>query len=248
MNVGGGTGPTGTTKLALEAASTRKVRSSAVVVTVGVLLAAGLAGCGSHAKESTGAGGTPATPGQSTSAPSGGNDRGTGDGSSDTSEASPSGGSSPAAVGKLPKGSYDDTSGTPAKKPKNQAAVLKQFPGVAAGRCVKVGTRTDVRSGRTAMGNFALARKNFGAAKSAYDADPSFFYIVPFSRSARSVTVVATRLGAHSTPVRVRTQQREEAAQWNYFPIEIQIPASGTWRFRVTTGSEHGCFDASFAT
>jgi hypothetical protein len=245
MNVDSGTGPTGTTEPAFEGSSKRSLRSSAAAVTIGVLLAAGLAGCGSHAKESTGAGGAPATPGQSTSAQSGGNDQGTGDGTSDTS---PSGGSSPSAGGKLPKGSYDDTSGTPAKKPKNQAAVLKQFPGVAAGRCVKVGTRTDVRSGRTAMGNFALARKNFGAAKSAYDADPSFFYVVPFSRSARSVTVVATRLGAHSTPVRVSTQQREEAAQWNYFPIEIQIPASGTWRFRVTTGSEHGCFDASFAT
>ncbi len=223
-----------------------KVRDSAAAALVGVVLAAGLAGCGSHAKGSTNADGTTPAGGQGTSSQSDGkNHAGSSDGTSGTS---PSGGSSPAADTKLPKGAYDDTSGTRAKKPKNQAAVLKQFPGVGAGRCVKVGSRTDVRSGRTAMGNFVLARKNFGAAKSAYDADPSFFYVVPFSRAAHSVTVVATRLGASSKPVRVSSHQREEAAQWNYFPIEIQLPASGTWRFRVTTGSEHGCFDASFAT
>jgi hypothetical protein len=224
-----------------------KVRNSAAAAVVGVVLAVGLAGCGSSSHGDARAdGGTSPTDGQGTSQQSSGHaQNGKSDGTSDTS---PSGGSSPSANTKPPKGTYDDTSGTRAKKPKNQAAVLKQIPGVAAGRCVNVGSRTDVRSGRTAMGNFVLARKNFGAAKSAYDADPAFFYVVPFSRSARSVTVVATRLGAHSTPVRVSTRQREEAAQWNYFPIQIQIPASGTWRFRVTTGSEHGCFDASFAT
>jgi hypothetical protein len=222
-----------------------KVRDSAVAAVVGVVLAAALAGCGSH--PSTGADGSPRSTGSTgpTGQPSTRHHDAKG---GSTPDASSSDGTSPSAGGVLPKGAYDDTSGTRTKAPKNQAAVLTHLPGVAAGRCAKVGSRTDVRSGRTAMGNFAQARKNCGAAKSAYDADPSFFYVVPFSRATRSVTVVATRLGSNATPVRVRSHQREEAGQWNYFPIQIQIPASGTWRFRVTTGSEHGCFDASFAT
>ncbi len=57
---------------------------------------------------------------------------------------------------------------------------------------------------------------------------------------------MATRLGSHAAPVRVRTDDVEKAAQWRYFPIHLQIPATGTWRFQVTAGAEHGCFVASF--
>lgn len=233
--------------------TTPRLRGLLSLAATGALLAAGLTGCGSHATGSPQAGGdATATSGQGTGdrANGDGTHTGTHTGAEPRHDATPGGGSSPSpsADGTLPKGSYDDTSGTRAKAPKNQAAVLSALPGVAAGGCVKVGSRTDVRSGRTAMGNFALARQNFTRAKSAYTAEPSFFYVVPYSRATHSITVVATRLGGHARPVTVRSRQLEQAAQWNYFPIQIQIPASGTWRFQVTTGADHGCFEASFDT
>ena len=211
------------------------------------LLAMGLTACGSHQSAGTQADGTTqggASGGASSSlTPASGQSPGDA-----ASKASPGNASSPSAGGKPSKGNYDDISGTTSKGPKNQAAVLTQLPGKATGRCVSVGSRTDVRSGSMAMGNFVLARKNFRQAKSAYDAEASFFYVIPRSRASESVTVVATRLGGRATPVRVHSDQVEQAAQWNYFPVQVQIPASGTWRFRVTIGTQHGCFDASFAT
>ncbi|MGA8247956.1 MAG: hypothetical protein WB797_13725 [Nocardioides sp.] len=146
------------------------------------------------------------------------------------------------------KGTYDDTSGTRAKAPKNQNAVLTHLPGSKKPGCVAVGTRADVRSGHMAMGNFADARAQFSKAKSAYDAGESFFYVIPMSRSVKSVTVTATRIGGRGAPVRVRSSHVEQAAQWDYFPIHITLPASGTWRFRVTSASARSCFDARFAT
>jgi hypothetical protein len=146
------------------------------------------------------------------------------------------------------KGTYDDTSGTRTKSPKNQNAVLTQLPGSKKSGCVAVGTRTDVRSGRMAMGNFADARSKFSKAKGAYDAGESFFYVIPMSRSVKGVTVTATRVGGGGAPVRVRSTHVEQAAQWNYFPIHITLPSSGTWRFRVSSASAHSCFDARFVT
>lgn len=185
----------------------------------------------------------PADPGRTTGAGAhtGHQTHASGPSSPSSTPTSDQGGSTPS--------TYDDTSGTTAHAPKNQHAVLAHLPGPShSSACVAVGNRTNVRAGELAMGNFALARQNFSAAKSAYQAAPSFFYVIPGSRSAKNVTVVASRLGASGAPVRVHSDQVEQAAQWNYFPIQIQLPSSGTWRFRVSAGVEHGCFDASFTT
>jgi hypothetical protein len=47
-------------------------------------------------------------------------------------------------------------------------------------------------------------------------------------------------------PVTVRSRALESAAQWHYFPVHLQIPSRGTWRFQVTIGGDRGCFVASF--
>lgn len=146
----------------------------------------------------------------------------------------------------LPRGSYDDTSGTTAKKPSSQKKVLDTLPGKSTGGCVDVGSLSAVRSGSVAMGDFADARARFLKTKGAYDADPSFFYVIPESRDAKRVKVVLTPETGHADAIRVVSDQVEDAAQWKYFPISVKIPTPGTWRFSVTVGAEHGCFDADF--
>lgn len=157
----------------------------------------------------------------------------------------PSGGS-PTSGPQLAAGSYDDTSGTTARPPRSQKKVLATLPGKGAGGCVQVGGRADVRSGRLAMGNFAQARSTYHQNKGAYDAPPSFFYVIPQLRGVHRVSVTLTRVDGHGTPVKVQSRQVEEAAQWKYFPVSVAIPAPGTWRFSVSSGSAHGCFEADF--
>lgn len=214
------------------------VRVGVAAVTT-LLVGFGTAACGSGSSHDQVGAGTPTAPSSQT-----GHDGGQ-DSGGHTKGSPPGSGHKPGTLG---KGAYDDTSGTPAKAPKNQNAVLTQIPGTKSSSCVAVGTRTDVRSGRMAMGNFADARASFAKAKSAYDAAESFFYVIPMSRSVKSVTVTATRIGGRGAPVRVRSTDVEQAAQWNYFPVNLTLTSAGTWRFRVTSAAGQSCFDARFAT
>jgi hypothetical protein len=150
------------------------------------------------------------------------------------------------AVGRPPAGAYDDTTGSRGAKPRTQSAVLAHLPGSTRSTCVSVGARSVVRSGQIGMGSFSQARATFAKARTPYNAAPSFFYVIPHSRTAASVTVVASRPGTRVAPVTVRTRALETAAQWHYFPVHLQIPSRGTWRFQVTVGGDRGCFVASF--
>lgn len=205
------------------------------VLAATVLLGLGTSGCGAHHASQ---GAAPVTPTPSSGS---GHDPGS------TTDGSQGGHRSKGSDG-TPKGSYDDTSGTPGKGPKNQSAVLTHLPGSTSSTCVAVGSRTDVRSGPMAMGNFADARAAFAKGKSAYDAAQSFFYVIPMSRSVTSVTVTATPVGRGGAAVHVRSSDVQQAAQWNYFPIHLTLPSAGGWRFRVTSASGQSCFDARFTT
>jgi hypothetical protein len=211
----------------------------AIAAAAAVLVGLGTAGCGAHHSPERAATGTPPSThtGKNAGQHSGRDHAGHGNGHDSGRH-----------DGGLGKGSYDDTSGTRTRSPKNQNAVLTHLPGSKKAGCVTVGTRTDVRSGRMAMGNFADARAQFSKAKGVYDAGESFFYVIPMSRSVKAVTVTATRMGGGGAPVRVRSTDVEQAAQWNYFPIHLTLPSSGTWRFRVSSASAHSCFDARFVT
>ena len=87
---------------------------------------------------------------------------------------------------------------------------------------------------------------DFGFPLAIHPHDPSTIYVIPHSRTATAVTVVASRPGTRVTPVTVRSRALESAAQWHYFPVHLQIPSRGTWRFQVTVGGDRGCFVASF--
>lgn len=214
----------------------------------GVALAAAamvLAGCGGQGTETAG------TNGESTGAAGGGRDAGiTSGGAAGTTGGAARGddtGSTDRAVSKPPpRGSYDDTSGTRTGTPHTQGAVLAHLPGPSQSTCVPVGARSVVRSGQIGMGSFADARSVFAKAKTPYNAAPSFFYVIPHSRTAAAATVVATRPGSRLSPVEVRSSHLEKAAQWRYFPVHLQIPSRGTWRFEVTVDGDRGCFVATF--
>ena len=142
---------------------------------------------------------------------------------------------------------YDDTSGTGAAPPRSQTSVLTSLPGTRQAGCVDVGGHRDVRSGAVAMGDFATARAAYHHGGSAYDAPPLFFYVIPQSPTARSVTVTASRVGGTASSVHLTSRQVEQAAQWKYFPVHLVLPDAGTWRFRVTAADQQGCFVATFA-
>ena len=152
----------------------------------------------------------------------------------------------PSSAASPPNGSYDDTTGTGAKKPRSQGTVLNEMSGSKSEKCVVVGAQADVRSGDIAMGNFATARASFKKSKgAAYDADPSFFYVIPQSRKLDGVTVTATSNSVKGK-IKVKTHQVEDAAQWKYYPIHIKLTAKGVWRFKVVSGDSQGCFEARF--
>jgi hypothetical protein len=229
-----------------------KVRGVATVFAT--FIAVSLTACGSHQSADTAAaqsdGSSAASSGAQgqSSSKSSGSSAGSSTNQDSRAPAAAQGKGARAAAG-LPKGSYDDTTGTRARHPKNQNAVLSQLPGASSARgCVVVGNRTDVRGGALAMGNFADARAKFRHAKNAYVADESFFYVIPASRSVGRVTVTATRPGRSGAPVRATSTDPEQAAQWKYFPIHLTLPASGTWRFHVSTPTASSCFDARFTT
>jgi len=198
-----------------------------------------LSGCGAQGgDQAASAAGAPAAPGvgSPSAAPGTGTGERSGEGSRTTAHD---------AVAKPPKGAYDDTSGTKARHAHGQQRVLAHLPGPTRTSCVSVGPRSVVRSGPIGMGSFSQARKVFAQARTPYNAAPSFFYVIPRDGTAASATVVATRAGR--APVTVHSRDLESAAQWHYFPVHLQIPARGSWRFSVTVGAEHGCFVATFS-
>ena len=187
-----------------------------VVATVfATVLAVSLTACGSHQSADTAA----AQSGASSAASSGaqGSSPSKSSGSSAGSSTNQGSGAQPrrdkgarAAAGHLPKGSYDDTTGTRARHPKSQNAVLSQLPGASTSRgCVAVGNRTDVRARLSSRwATSPMPERSSASAKNAYVADESFFYVIPSSRSVGRVTVTATRLGRAGAPVRATSTAR----------------------------------------
>ena len=145
-----------------------------------------------------------------------------------------------------PAGSYDDTSGTKIRRPRTQGVVLTHLPGSTGSRCVSVGDRHDVRSGMLAMGDFATARAAYAASNGAYDAEPTHLYVIPRSRTTRSVALTLTRVGGGAPPIRVGSHQAADAAQWRFFPVSLAITRPGTWRVAASAGAAHGCFLVTF--
>lgn len=165
------------------------------------------------------------------------------------SPAAPAGSAShePSTGGSTAKSQHPTHSSTAGKsKPPSQVSVLNSLPGAKTASCVTVGTRSDVRSGPIAMGNFAEQRAAFHKSKGAYDAAQLFFYVIPQTMNAEKVTVQFTPVSSKGKSQTVTSGQVESAGRWKYYPIHVTNPAPGTWRITATAGAEHGCFVVTF--
>jgi hypothetical protein len=217
-------------------------RSSSVVAVMATC--AVLAGCSGGTPKASDSGSTGHASGSDTSSTTPSTGASAGVEATGKAKASGKGNASPASS-RPSHGSYDDDSGTSAQPPKSQAKVLDALPGSKSSSCTEVGSRSTVRSGSFAMGNFVTARQTFKKHKGAYDAPQSFFYVIPAARNLKHVNVTATSDAGKR--VKLSTREVSEAAQWKYFPIHLKIPGAGVWTFRVSSGSKQGCFVAKFS-
>lgn len=125
----------------------------------------------------------------------------------------------------------------------DQAGVLNALPGRTSPGCVSVGARaTDVRSGSVAAGNFATARHSYASGTHTV-----FLYLIPqHAKGLHRATITLTPRSGGS-PATITSTQVDQAAQWQYFSVDLPVPAPGAYRLTMAAGSDHGCFDVTFA-
>ena len=146
-----------------------------------------------------------------------------------------------------PEASAPKVTATSGEKPRgNQGDVLASLPGNASGDCVEVGDLRDVRSGTMAAGNFATARQQFADQVGTKSQPTVFLYLIP-SDSRRPGAVTVRLQQVPGGPARtIKSEVMETADRWRYFPVNLSIPAEGTWRITATTRKAKGCFLVTF--
>jgi hypothetical protein len=133
--------------------------------------------------------------------------------------------------------------GTPDAKGR-QTVVFQRLPGNTSGACVVVGGRRDVKSGGFVGGSFDDARKSYGKVRPGLNRKEVRLHWVPqHTKPMGGVTVVAT---SGNKSVRVTQRSVADAEQWKFYDTVVKLPSRGTWRFKVSSGPDHGCFVASF--
>ena len=154
---------------------------------------------------------------------------------------------SPSASATSPEASAPKVTATSGAKPRgNQGDVLASLPGDPSGDCVEVGDLRDVRSGTMAAGNFATARQQFADQVGTKSQPTVFLYLIP--SDSRKPGAVSVRLQqVPSGPERtIKSDVMATADRWRYFPVNLSIPAEGTWRITATTRKAKGCFLVTF--
>jgi hypothetical protein len=147
-------------------------------------------------------------------------------------------------------GAPDSTPQPPPSKSTDgsQKAVLAALPGAASG-CVAVGSKTDVRSGAMAAGNFASARKEYASQPKGPEDPVVTLYAIPQDAKAMpGLTVTMKRLSGSEPARTVRSTSSETANSWSYYNVRLPVSAAGTWRLTMAAGSNKGCFDVSFGS
>jgi hypothetical protein len=206
-------------------------RHRLVLAAAGVALAVALAGCssGDGTPAADGAGSTTAVTGSSATTAAGG-----------SATAGPTAKSTGSAAPPMP-------ARTPAVIDGNQRPVLNSLPGDAAsGACVAVGGRPDVRSGTMAAGNFVTARKAFTDQAKTKSQPSVFLYLIPSAAKGLTKVTVKLRSTADGTSRTTTSDQTQYADDVLYFPVNLSIPAKGTWELTATSGGNTGCFSIAF--
>ncbi len=124
--------------------------------------------------------------------------------------------------------------------------VLDKLPGTTkSDACVTVGTKRDVTSGTIAMGNFKTARTLYasqhGKAKRTVN-----LYVIPKHRSMPGVHISMKSTSGNGGTRTVTSKDVEPADIWKYYSVHLPVPAPGTWRLDVRSGSDQGCFIVTF--
>ena len=154
---------------------------------------------------------------------------------------------SPSASATSSEASAPKVTATSGAKPRgNQGDVLASLPGDPSGDCVEVGDLRDVRSGTMAAGNFATARQQLADQVGTKSQPTVFLYLIP--SDSRKPGAVSVRLQqVPSGPERtIKSDVMATADRWRYFPVNLSIPAEGTWRITATTRKAKGCFLVTF--
>lgn len=128
----------------------------------------------------------------------------------------------------------------------DQTGVLNSLPGSSAPSCATVGSRTDVRAGSIAAGNFVVARKKFKSELGRTEVPSVFLYVIPQHAKGTHTLRVTVQPRAGGAAHTVRSTSLEQADQWHYFALDLPVPAPGTYRLRMNAGQNSGCFDVTF--
>lgn len=135
----------------------------------------------------------------------------------------------------------------PATPPKTQTSILKKFPGsTKSSTCVTVGSRHDVTSGTVAMGNFQTAAKLYKAQVKKSQTPLVSLYVIPTHRSMPGVQITMTPVNAKGKSRTINSKEIEPADIWQYYSVHLPISSPGSWRLKVSSGSDSGCFDVTF--
>lgn len=138
-------------------------------------------------------------------------------------------------------------SAPPMTPPTTQESVLLKLPGsTRSDVCVTVGSHRDVTSGSIAMGNFASAQKSYKSQYPHSQVPTVNLYVIPEHRSMPGVRITMTPTTATGKARTVRSTTVEPADIWKYYSVQLPVPESGSWRLKVASGSDHGCFDVTF--
>jgi len=96
------------------------------------------------------------------------------------------------------------------------------------------------------MGNFQAARKSYKSQVGHAQQPVVNFYVIPKHRSMPGVHITMTSTTTKTKARTVTSKAVESADTWEYYSVQLPVPASGTWRLEVTSGSDRGCFNVTF--
>lgn len=142
----------------------------------------------------------------------------------------------------------DQGRGAPGRPTKDgrQRDVFNRLPGTAAGGCLAVGTRRDVRSGGIVGGAFDEARSQFGTGEPGRPKGKVRLYWIPMHTDPMpGVTIKATHQASGQTTTERQTRVAD-TDQWKFYDTMITVDEPGLWRFVVTSGTDRGCFEVEF--
>lgn len=130
--------------------------------------------------------------------------------------------------------------------PNRQTFVLDGLPGDAAGGCVDVGDRADVRSGSIAAGSFVRARESYAEAAGSTGEAAVDLYVIPEHLPSRGVEITLRPVEGSGRATSVRVGALQSADVWRYYSVQLPVPGPGLYRLTARTSQDRGCFTVRF--